>query len=354
MSVLGSSFALTGMTDLVSGQSTQTVDIITEISGDGTRFSTSVPKPWYMREQQAGAAMNAAKKTIGSKECVVSLGRVITEKKVAGRKVTTLSARVTDSSVTLPEAVDGIPLKKEIAPKTGANDGCHFSGNYSTINGGVELEESGYFTACSRVTMGGEEYIITTNHQFGCGDNTGTNVYQDGDYTGQVALNNDEMDYALIEIDGSESVNNVLRVSGSTNETIYGHFTENGLLDLMSTDTIVRKQGSSTGDEQGLIARMYQENTYGDTPCVHLYESIETTINNAGGDSGGPVYANSNASPGDVSIAALHSGHLGNSALNGEECNSDLYSESIDVPAYRHYRDNNIRFGKGGTDGSFA
>jgi len=128
------------------------------------------------------------------------------------------------------------------------------------MTGGIPVEgEDDAGTSCCRVTRDDSEYLLTVVHRWdndensGCDTDYGQTACRYGTTVGDLWDIGTTKDWAMIELNSDESINNQIDDSSSGDETVYGHYTDGALTTLMTESRPIWKQGVSTGNRQGVI-----------------------------------------------------------------------------------------------------
>jgi len=74
-----------------------------------------------------------------------------------------------------------------------------------------------------------------------------------------------------------------------------------------------------------------------------------TSIDTAGGDSGGPVYGKRYVPDDKVAIVGLHSGHVLGTETGNTVCGNTEFDDSIEAAACMLHTNYGMNFGEGGT-----
>lgn len=157
-------------------------------------------------------------------------------------------------------------------------------------------------------TSSGNVGLMTAYHVIGgdCGnDISGDAADQSCTKWGNVIDYDDDVDYAVIEPDSSYDAERKIREPDGTEYEIAGHYGETTICDFAANGTYLRKVGTSTGLHEGRVQNCHVQRS----SCPSLDgHGVETSIETAGGDSGGPVYRlDDSFSPGTACVIVNHS-----------------------------------------------
>ncbi|KPN28973.1 hypothetical protein SY89_03207 [Halolamina pelagica] len=202
-------------------------------------------------------------------------------------------------------------------------------------------------------------FFLTASHTFGQNDGGDKyeNMTQGDDEMGFVQYQNESQDWAAVAIwlDKESMVDEpLIQRSGKSSKLIHGHYTEDGIDLIAANNGDIYRQGRSTGYQEGKIANVNQSLTGGD---INHREAIEyNTMPSFIGDSGGPVFADSQASNGSVSILGFHSAGEGDG--NSTACYKDnkegvVTPTGYASPAFFAHREKSIWFGAGHRDSTY-
>ena len=329
------------------------VEITTEIGRD-ENATESVPKEWYEYEERVDEALHVAREKYKSMDDIQGVSIVPSDQTRGGKRVNKLeisvaSASLNTQAISLPDEVNQIPTTTaEATNLIPALGGCYNDGDYYGLKGGQTVStdylNGGYGTSCCRVTKNGAEYILTANHLFGDCDgsgNWGENLYNQ-ERVGEVFQYNDTMDWVLVDRSGGQPYRDYIDSSARGDLQVASHFTRSGLKNLMSSNTTVYKQGCSSGRKTGQIRKINGDWGNG---CIQLGGDGVTVSNNIiSGDSGGPIYADSSLSYGDVSIISLTVARPDSMSRLKKKCNKWVYGRTASSPAYLMHENHGIDF----------
>ena len=348
---------------LTISSSNDMVEIVIErglVDGEVKHFTKKVPKSWHEYEQDVDRTLQELRSKYESNPKVFGPS-IITDqenKTKGGKKVTQLKLSIEEGydRSNIPNSKNGVPIKINIAESDQPPGACENT-SYSDMQGGVAIEmdrdgddskDSGFGTSGCRVANPDgncNEYLLTVNHLFlqspdyDCEGNWDDGIYFYNDsYYGEVYRYDQNMDYAIVDPDNESSIDAHIKDS-RWDYKVKTNKTRSGLKDMISDDTLVEKMGASTGGRTGEIEGINETHTYG---CVDLEgDGVLTTCDMADGDSGGPIYTESEALSDALSMCALSVARNGE---NGTECGNPFYSECIGTPAYRMVQDMGIEF----------
>ncbi|WP_164471603.1 hypothetical protein [Halosimplex salinum] len=282
-----------------------------------------------------------------------------TENRINGHRTNKIKVFLKDKSKSnIPESIDGVPI--ETASQRGefvldADRGCYNNDPISVINPGELLYGSGGTGSSGWIVdWDGSEYCLTANHvltsDYNC-DGSGLPIYDvDNNKVGNCDRYRDLWDWALIDVKDSISSSEYIdETSGGFPGDDYpeqaSNFTRSGIKDLMDTDETVWQTGVGTGTTKGQILGI-NESYSNDKNCVDVFDDgVLTTCNVCGGDSGGPIYAESSLDIGDVSAISIYSGHYENDEMDEQNCqDQNIASQGYSTPAWKMKDSYNIEF----------
>ncbi|WP_317176119.1 hypothetical protein [Halomontanus rarus] len=328
------------------------VEIITEESADGDQKATKlVPKEWYHYEQKVDRVYSALKDKYKDKKDITGFGIEKTDKKIGGLHTNRVKIHIKDNSeLNVPESIDGVPIKKK-SPRgefvLDADYGCYNNDPIiSVLNPGELIRGAGGpGTAGWRVKWNGNYYCLTANHvynsNYNC-DSSGKPIYDiDNNKVGNSIRYRGKWDWALTEtVDDITTQKYIDEANGGFSDGGYAEqsssFTRSGIKNLMDSDETVWQTGTGTGSTKGQILSI-EEEFANDAKCVNVFgNGVLTTCNVAGGDSGGPIYAESSLDNGDVSAVSIYCGHDRDDEIGKQNCQgSEIAGEGYSTPAWK-------------------
>lgn len=253
----------------------------------------------------------------------------------------------------MPKERDGVPIKVEEIENnhvTALTDaGCVNNYSFDKLWGGIILNTSqdAQFpiyprgsTMCTARGPDGTEYCITANHLFSDGDgeypcdaNWDDFAYQhddttDDQYVGEVDKYHEDMDYARLPLANLGPKYDI--ASASWSGPVVGHASSTRLGELVENDTTCEKMGMKTGASQGPLTADSSDVTKDcwDTNNNAFQHHARTVV----GDSGGPVYTQSESGDG-ISMIGLIAGTRTLPNLT-TECGENTHEEFFGPPAW--------------------
>lgn len=358
-----------------TAQAVSKTPIVTEISGDGEEYIQQVPTRWWEYNIRTRNEMLNARDDLGDMSIIESIGRSFSGDRMLGRNKPVLDVKLdptsqpTQSSDSIeslvPSSFNGIPIQTrkaaEFEPEL--QDSCpYLVEDYSTKRAGQAMRtDVGRLGTIGSYAFKQEDdtiFFVTSSHLFGTCD--GRDKYesmtQGDDEMGFVQYQNTEQDWAAVAIwiNKESDVSSLLQRSGRSSKLIHGHYTKDGIDLIAASNGNIYRQGRSTGYHENQIEYVNQPVT---TNCLDHREGIEyRDMPSAEGDSGGPVFADSQADNGSVSIIGFHSQGIGDKI--GESCVQEghkvnIRSSGVASPAFFAHREQSIWFGAGERDSKY-
>ncbi|WP_162562641.1 trypsin-like peptidase domain-containing protein [Salinigranum rubrum] len=307
---IGSGLSLVGLSN-VAGASEDTVEIVTLIANGDPIEKRTVPRSWHQHFQNA----RRATRRLGSSELEkngvksVSLGRG--SKKFGGQRGFRIRLEVDSENYrgTPPRKKDKIPIETIEPRETGPS--CYSDNQFSSVPGGAKIEYGSTYGTTNAVVKdpSNNTRLLTCAHIFdGCtrsDEGVGLSVDQAGQSLGEVVWTEPSEDIALVEITNNNlTYDNRIREETDIYahyEPVYAHFSDGGIGMLISDNDTIRQAGVTTGISDGKMLEMdlneADSSNDPDVDCVTWGGpgtqegfGIETSANNAQGNSGGPIY----------------------------------------------------------------
>lgn len=321
---ISSSIFTVGVAGTAAARDADLTTIVTAKSRGRPVASRAVSKRWYDHVERSRAVQDRlADRYLGEDWCH-AVDRVRSDHAIGERRTTEVVLRVTDRDAApdLPARRRGVPLRVEQStPPEQHAEFCN-SETYDCVQGGAYVQtESGVLTGslCCLVEFWNEPYFLTVAHNFtGCGyDSAGKSVMHGEDprrKLGEVFYADWEMDVALVEPTSD------MEVTGYGDESLaYDGYerdsftTRDGVDDVVSWGYEIEGYGARTCGDTGEATGERKFDT-----CNGQVATIDTTLYNESGDSGGPVF-----------IKDEYGGHL--SMLGMHKAGDD---PSVEVAAY--------------------
>lgn len=286
---------------VVSGSSSDTVEIVTARGANGPVQTAEVPHRWVAEFNIAKNVRDALENTHLSRSGVLSIGIGFRDQRIGGLRRPRVEIGLSSpalSSLSLPDAVDGIPVDTTV--ESGEIDWHCYSGSYSGLRGGITGE-----TNYAGGSFGGRIYdrdsdvysMITARHitlssRDGCDptDVVGRAVYQNGDYVGEITESHQKHDIVRVRVSDTDNYTTAAIVDQSG--AIGGALTQNGIVYAGSHDQTIHGRGTSTCHLSSTI-RLYDVTIDCDTyaSSANLSDLVTYTTDPSDfGDSGGPMY----------------------------------------------------------------
>ena len=333
---ISASAALCGFTGIGSGVSDE-VEIVTHKKGDKPVITKTVPAAWWNHTQEAKKVKSIVRSNYLNKSYVKSTGLSSHDKYYGGKRGFQIKVEVTSNEAkeNIPDQQNGIPINTEVSEESTLTASCHGGLNFDTLPGGVVVDEKATTGSQFYVDLDGDGYytesLLTCLHTFGdkCNSHIGTVVEQYEDEWGKVESQSSSNDIALSQPYSGYDVDNGIFEDDDNFIRVQGYVTEAGILDFDSENKTIYKTGRSTGTVSGYISVSKR----GSSGCTDYgEEGIKCDMNQAGGDSGGPIY--DRRSGGDEAymvgygVAALD--FTGNYACN----TAKIYANTLGPSAY--------------------
>lgn len=354
--------------------------IVTDRGGmdDKPIAKEKVPKRWHAHEIEMRRVYDTAfqkisgiRKERGLKQYIHSMALEGSDVTVDGYVATQPTVEISDSA---PQGIEN-SLPRDlpslgISPRDRAlTDEIRYerrSTESALTCGGVDFETSdGYFggividtengedgTSGYRVYDSDNEYILTANHLFSgkCSDNSeGKAATQtNGKAIGTVSDAHAYHDWALVKNADSSptSLTNEVYHGGNDYYKIAGYKTRDGISSLVDSRDEAYKCGSGTGEERGTI-RSYNQGGFTGCPKYDK-DGVRTEVNNAVGDSGGPVYDLIDCGSGECKASIIHNMSKGKKDTGNTACDGDtIFKYSVGWPTYKIV--NNTSYAVGNT-----
>lgn len=290
---------------------------------------------------------------------------------------TVLPSTLDEASVDVPQSVKTTEIEVEVRQ---GEPTALCAGDYTTdpfrgglfvsnedVSPGEDKTDRSYFTSGVKIfhTEEYDTYMYTANHPLAPGQQVGegdTNcVKGDGekvyDYQGNlIATGTDKAhvghDWILAKLDESMStyITSGILQDGETPEDnrtqISGYLTKEGIGTINSTNEEVIKFGATTGYDSGEILG---RNEYYNAGCFgYIFTGVKTDTRTAGGDSGGPIWAEVN---GDAAILSVVHGGDSPPGAGYPGCNGatmDKVPKPIGYPMWRVINNNPFALAQGG------
>lgn len=267
-----------------------TVTIPTVKRRDEVLVREEVPRSWYEHTKQVEQVNSEIAAEFLDAPGVEGVASARSEERFDGKNGLLVEVEV-DPDVYdgfLPDSRGGIPIRTTEAGETEFHNCCHHS-DYSSVPGGASVHtpagasgSAGFCVADSE----GTRLLLTVNHLWGsCENNFGAILDQHVSEFGEVRVHDEDTDYALVYPTGSDGIGEDVFVNG-IRYSVSGYKTESGIASLICDGTTCYQSGSFTCTTSGEIKakRVNQSND-----CVDFEgHGIETNIDTAQGDSGGP------------------------------------------------------------------
>ncbi|WP_231190291.1 S1 family peptidase [Haladaptatus sp. DYF46] len=276
--------------DILGMSSTTTIPIA--MSGETVMHSEKVNKKWLDQTKQARNALEETRERHKDQFQKLSLSPI--SDSIQGRRKMGIKMYVENNinKVDLPDKVDGIKINIVDAEPLEPNAWpCHGAGLYYSLPGGGQVEDG---TACCRVKDdSGTFYLLTAAHLFdACSSNPGGDeATHAGNRIGYVNEWHTVHDWVGIKRDNDNDIyfNNKIFNGDGNREQVTGYLTYQAMVSWSSSQQTVYKYGCSTGKTSGHISDV---SVYGGFDCVDMDGyGVELSATTAGGDSGGPLYA---------------------------------------------------------------
>lgn len=303
--------------DLVeTADSADTVRIATVKRGNEVLEWKEVPKVWHDHLQHARTVRKDVTQQFGSLNGVTAVLLARSDATYGGKNGFVIEVEVDSArgSVGLPEAVDGVAIRRTEAPEVEfANTCCHHT-DYPRVPGGGASETGGSAGYCVE-NSNGNRRLLTANHIWGvCEDNTGAQFDQHSATFGTVDAVDEDTDYALVEPTGSDGIDDRVLVNG-LRYAVSGYKTRDGICDLVASGETCYQTGGTTCTTDGPLTGC---GSIDPVQCVDFEDhGFKADIYAGEGDSGGP-FVDLVELNGDQFAALI--GHLSFVATDSTEC----------------------------------
>jgi len=268
-----------------------------------TPVEKDVPDDWYEDLQRARRAKAKIRQEFGGRTGVVGVG--LEPGKYGGEnasvQVDVLPDYLSELGGAVPEGVGDVPVRvvegSGITPDghSPCDDGlsnCNDYDHFSQIPGGMICEADETGTLMSRMyDENNNPRFATAGHLFDAKDATGESLYHPDsshDAIGEVVRSHCYDDFVLAA--GRNSHSALGEIEGVTPTDVNGHFSKNGVNDLMASDEYIKKMGQTSCQTCGTVeSTEYIHWGYGCTPKDAQVVWGEASDSQAG-DSGAPVF----------------------------------------------------------------
>lgn len=353
-----------GATASVAGNVGRQVRIVTARGGpkDEPIETRKVPVKWVQHNKSLRSLNKAVAEQFGHLDHVQSVylggssqstdGLVFQEQVIEAtpdatqEEVESLPGTLSEAGVKVPSDVTIENIRVEQAGSVPTLTGCEDAGTLTKdpYPGGLYIKpvnNDGRGTAGFRVYHDdGTEYVLTSNHvvaQTGDGscdvssDSVKAYEHQD-DLIGPVTDGHALHDWALVDaanytnIDDSHDVtdiSNEIWHNGGDTVTIGGYWTMSGLGTIMDVNGAAKKQGVSTGYTEGTLRGKNVWNADQNGCYRSDFNGVKVEAEAVEGDSGGPLWSESNAEAKIIGFTVLKGG----STLYTESCSGNEVQE---------------------------
>jgi hypothetical protein len=337
----------------VVGADGPTQKIVVLAEGDRSAESRSVSQQWYRHVETARRVNERLKSKYLDQSDVVRVGIGLGDTRIGGLRSHEIVVGIDSEAnsqkddatpTTVPEEVEGIPVRTEEASRTvptcgEPKDDCYM-GSYVSYGGlAVESYMNGgddgfYGTSCCRVILNGTKYLMTARHLFTesenkCADDFGSDpqLYLDGgSFVGKPEHYYKDSDVALVNPSGTDITN---EVSDEPGKGVVGRVTGDGLSYLSSTGDIIEKRGRCSCRTDGRIKE------FGTSESCGLLSSIDgivtSSLTQKKRDSGGIVYFEPDTSTEDLYMVNLAMGHPHNDTSRTIGTSGDYMYKNHDI-----------------------
>ena len=319
-----------------------------------------VPKKWWNQRNQTNTAIQTLATELQAHPAVTHIQKTPIKSAIDGHRYFKIQVGVDSSidEIELPNRVHNVRVERIPSGSfetTVTYNACYNDGEYDPISGGEVLcnKTDGYFTSACRVKKNGSgSYMLTAAHPFydenssSCSGALNEPCWQGESTTsnrkfGEVYDWYSRHDWAILTVgeNGLDADRNI-RFPNGNKYVVKGHYTKEKIDRMASYGNTVHKIGASTGNTTGEIKSISYKINNGH--CIYMDgAAVRVSNNQAGGDSGGPVFELVGDKCEMVSIATL-----GNtSEIIGTACGGNtLYSHAYGWPAYKLANIANIQF----------
>lgn len=355
----------------VLGKAGDKIDVVMEYKGSEPYHVERLPRSWVNYTEKVKRTSNSLTRKNKNTEGVFDFCVVAGKKMKGGKEVNQIRAIIKKGSGAekqIPDSKNGVPIEiKEVEKRDTTlltHSGCENNGVFDHYDGGIWIEipsnddNSGTVNGTATCTVhnnNNTDYALTANHLFNGGalgdcdgnwDEDAYQHYQNADqHVGVVDKYREKMDYALLPLDGLNPSSDIS--SAQWNGQIVSHASDNRLAELVQDETTIEQMGYVTGATTGELKSKSRTDT-GD--CVNTDNNgIRFSCDVIEGDSGGPVYTESENSAGDITMI----GHLiGTNNLMREgmqvcdNANHDqAYKSGFGAPSYVKADEFNLTYG---------
>lgn len=359
----------------VIGSAGNRVEVVMEWQGSEPYVTRKVPRKWKQHMDKTKRLAKELTDRYSGNEDVYGFRRVRGDLNRGGKPAPQLGVRVREGSgvkSSLPNERKGVPIEvQEVEnnqPAALTNVSCENNVSYDKIKAGVLIlandagEDDAHDnigTSMSPVSRtDGSQYLLTANHifsqdnywlkDFPCDANWENSLYQHrtfaDQYVGDVTKYNEEMDYAMIQLNHGMNPEFTVPSNKSTwPDTIVSHASSIRVGELVQQDTLVEQMGTTTGGTLGEIQADSEDVTI---DCLDMKnKGFQCGANVSPGDSGGPVYRPTEAWDG-LTMIGLASGTRRNKFDTvGTACNGNsIYTSFFGPPAWDMANHWNLNF----------
>lgn len=340
----------------VSGNVESQKRIVTQRQRGGVYETQKVPRRWYEHEKEVDRAYTELQGSLKHENTIDSTAVEITERKIAGMRVSSPVAKVKSDKgdnkdqpagdVQIPEEIGGIPINVREAPEEKGLTNCYNAATFDPVPGGVWMEGTGTdplgTTGCT-VERDGIQFMWTAAHLFMDNSRCGWAGREADQWNGELGMRsagNYREDWAVVA--PAAGINLSTSIWNSDEDSPFGvrsYLTYDGLGYWMSNGIIVHKQGRTTGSLTGEITERRADDT---VSCVNTGGSgVAVSVDTVGGDSGGPIYGITNHHRNEATMIASTSGGTSRRWFASYDCSPDsaVYSRTFGWPAYRMVQD---------------
>lgn len=348
-------------------------EIVTEYYGDKPFHTKRVPKKWRAYVEKMRRIHGRLRTEYSNSPNVLDVRIIPSDEEVATKKVNQIGVVTRKGSgkhLEIPESKEGVSVKAiqktedemKAIPQI-ENNFCYNNDDYSILSGGVAIQtdqdgdgdrDNAWGTACCPVSITNDSnvYMLTANHNFlqnqdVCEGNWNKKAWQHDDVVGGVYKYRQRQDFAVV---GPIQMNYAHKVRNSQwSGNIVSHSGYFRVQEMMANGTTVAKMGISTGERLGELFTMSAtwSNGCSDLGGEGIGMKSYTDHGTANGDSGGPIYRESESGGGDITILGIAVAHPGGFSLT-KHCERTTRRKAVGTAAYEMRDELLLEFGANG------
>lgn len=285
-----------------------------------------IPRKADRYNEKVKEALSGLRQGLAQNENVVSVGRRENpDKRISGHFVTQpmVGVKAEQYKREIPNRIDGIPVATDVRnqPEPVSDEHCENIRNFSNVPGGVQVEggvnssgdENAVGTSAYKVTDSfGNPHLLMCAHvaedknDLPCSSGVGQRIDQHDQKIGTVSEGNKSGDWAIVDessdsdISGFDATIQYTKPDPDASWPIKCWYTEKGLTNDVLNGPTIYQQGIMSGHSDGILKELNVHIHWGLCDGSGFFNTddtgIRTTVEIANGDSGGPIFTESDSS----------------------------------------------------------